>query len=382
MREIALYIHFPFCLKKCRYCDFVSYPGQGDDCYSDYFHSVYQELMERGKTDSIEGASIKSIYFGGGTPSLASPKVLGQFLSLLSGYFVFSPSIEVTLEANPGTLHPQKLRFLSEIGVNRLSLGIQSFNDRHLRFLGRTYAATDVFRVLEEVVNACLFPNYSVDMIYSLPLQTLSSWKKEIEFFFQYDPPHISIYNLTVSPQVPLYSFWKRHRAVFPSQDEEATLYQWTRKVLRKRGYDQYEISNFARPGYECLHNLTYWRNQESLGLGVSACSYLEGKRQKNTWSYKRYRQMIESGRLPTVMQEILPPHQKMVEDIILALRTREGISRDRLLRHYPLEMVRPKQTILQRLTTAGLLRETSDGWTLSPRGIRLANQVFVELMD
>ena len=382
MREIALYVHVPFCLNKCRYCDFVSFPNRSNDCITEYFQLVSRELKIRVINDGLQGLGLKSLYFGGGTPSLSDPVVLSGFLTLLPEYFILSPSIEVTLEANPGTLTPQKLGDLADIGVNRLSLGVQSFQDRYLSFLGRTYRTADVYRLLDELVNSRIYTNFSVDLMYSLPFQTFSDWKKEIDSLSRYRPPHVSIYNLTLGQRVSLGPFFRRHRMVFPDQDWEAAIYRWTLMVLRRMGYDRYEISNFAQPGFECTHNLTYWRNQEYLGLGVSACSFLKGIRLKNTRLMNHYRKSIEMDHSPVVSEEALPLNQKLVEEMILALRTREGINTERLLQNYPSDLVETKLSQMYHMAKDGFLRKIEGGWVLSSRGTLIANQIFIDLMD
>jgi len=271
MREIALYVHVPFCIRKCRYCDFVSFPSCSEENIRHYFLTVAQELHFRVIHNKLQGTHLKSVYFGGGTPSLAPSDILSNFLQLLRQYFILDHSIEITLEANPGTIHSEKLRNLSNIGINRLSIGIQSFQDRYLSFLGRTYCSKDVFQLLDEFKTSEVFQNYSFDLIYGLPFQTFSEWKAEMKTLLRYQPPHFSIYNLTVNRKVPLYPFSTHHPMVFPDQDLLAGMYRWTKIVAGKQGYERYEISNFAQPGYECIHNYTYWRNQEYLGVGVSS---------------------------------------------------------------------------------------------------------------
>lgn len=382
MREIALYIHIPFCIQKCRYCDFVSYPNLRPDSIADYFKVLAQELQIRTEKDNLQDMVLKSIYFGGGTPSLVAPKVLKDFLLLLHQNFRFLESVEITVEANPGTLNSEKIRELAQLGVNRLSLGVQSFQNRFLSFLGRTYQEKDVHSLLIDLMETGSFLNWSFDLMYGLPFQTFSDWKKEIEHLLRYQPPHFSLYNLTLSQQVPLGSFSKSHSALFPGQDWEASIYRWTQQLLGKYGYKRYEISNFARPGYECLHNLTYWRNQEYLGLGVSSCSYLRGIRMRNVSTLSHYYKKIRNCQSPVVTKDILNVKQKLSEEMILALRTSEGIETGKLFKTYPESLVQEKLILLESFAQNNFIYEKAGRWILTSRGTLIANQLFLEILD
>lgn len=382
MKEIALYIHVPFCIQKCRYCDFVSYPNRQSDSIADYFKVLIQELQIRTKYDSLQDIVLKSIYFGGGTPSLVSPEILKDFLLHLRQNFQFSKFIEITIEANPGTLNPEKIRDFAYVGINRLSLGIQSFQNRFLSFLGRSYQEKDVHNLLIHLMNSGSFLNWNFDLMYGLPFQTFSDWKKEIEYVLLYQPSHFSLYNLTLSQRVPLGSFLKSHLASFPGQDWEASIYRWTQQVLGKYGYKRYEISNFAQPGYECLHNLTYWRNQEYLGLGVSSCSYLRGIRMRNTSSLSHYQKKIKNGQSPVIMKDILNVKQKLAEEMILALRTSEGVETEKLFKTYPEPFVQEKLILLENFVQSHLVYKRAGRWILTSRGTLIANQLFLEILD
>jgi oxygen-independent coproporphyrinogen-3 oxidase len=382
MREIALYIHVPFCIQKCRYCDFVSYPYLQPESISDYFKVLTQELQIRTENDKLQSVVLKSIYFGGGTPSLVSPEILNDFLLLLRQNFRFSESIEITVEANPGTLNSEKIREFAHLGVNRLSIGIQSFQNRFLSFLGRAYREKEVHNLLTELIDTGLFLNWSFDLMYGLPFQTFSDWKKEMEHLLMYQPPHFSLYNLTLSHQVPLRIFLKKHFALFPGQDWEASIYRWTQQILRKYGYRRYEISNFAKPGYECLHNLTYWRNQEYLGLGVSSSSYLGGIRMRNASTLSHYQKRIKNCQSPVVTKDILNLKQKLAEEMILALRTSEGVETEKLFKTYPESLVQEKLIQLEDFAQSHFIHEREGRWILTSRGTLIANQLFLEILD
>ena len=381
MKQLSLYFHFPFCLKRCRYCDFVSYPQRDRYIHLQYKEAVFQEIGWKVEEENLRGAKLSTIYLGGGTPSLLFPEDVGEILNYLQHFFTFSSSIEITMEVNPETVNEKKINSLQKVGVNRLSVGVQSFNPRFLRFLGRSSSSEQVKDILLQMEKSG-YCSWSLDLIYSLPWQSFGEWQKEIEQVLVYRPPHLSIYNLTLSPLVPLYQFAKYHAGVFPSPEEEAFYFEWATEKLEREGYRHYEISNFAQPGAECHHNLNYWKEGEYLGVGVSAWSYLGGKRQKNTSSLKNYFQRIKKGKTPITFQEELEPYQKLAEDIILHLRTKEGITVSYLLARYEREKIEVKLKCLEYLSQEGFIIREGERFYLSNKGILVANQIFQEILD
>ncbi|HXL02129.1 MAG TPA: radical SAM family heme chaperone HemW [Candidatus Atribacteria bacterium] len=381
MKKLSLYFHFPFCVKRCRYCDFVSYPGRDRSFHLKYKEAVFEEIALKVVEENLQGRELTTIYLGGGTPSLLLPEDVEEILNYLQCFFTFSSSIEITMEVNPETVNREKINSFRKAGVNRLSVGVQSFNPRFLRFLGRASSLEQIENVLLQIKKA-RYPSWNLDLLYSLPFQSFSEWQKEVECALAYHPPHLSIYNLTLSPLVPLYQLVKYHPRIFPSLDEEALYFEWAMEKLEREGYKHYEISNFAQPGAECRHNLNYWREGEYLGVGVSAWSYLEGRRQKNTSSLKNYLKRIEEGKSPLTFQEKLEPYQKLAEDIILHLRTKEGIETSYLLARYQREEVENKLKCLEYLFQEGFIIKEAERFYLSKKGILVANQIFQEVLD
>ncbi|HQE25081.1 MAG TPA: radical SAM family heme chaperone HemW [Candidatus Atribacteria bacterium] len=381
MKELSLYFHFPFCLKRCRYCDFVSYPRRDRSFHLEYEKAVFQEIAWKVEEESLRGRELSTVYLGGGTPSLLFPEDVERMLNYLQGFFTFSPSVEITMEVNPETVNGDKIKAFQEAGVNRFSVGVQSFNPRFLYFLGRSSSLGQIENVLSSMEKIHC-SSWSLDLLYSLPFQSLPEWQQDIEHALIYHPPHLSIYNLTLSPVVPLYSFARRHSRVFPSPDEEALYFEWTMEKLEQEGYIHYEISNFAQPGAECSHNLTYWRGGEYLGVGVSAWSYLGGRRQKNTSSLKNYLRRLEEGKSPLTFQEELEAHQKLAEDIMLRLRTKEGVQSSYLLTRYRRGEVETKLKCLEYLSQEGFIIKEGERFALSKKGILVANQIFQEILD
>lgn len=323
MSVLGLYVHIPFCARRCAYCDFVSYPFVTDEVV--FVALLQKELDLRIQAGCFEGKTIHSVYFGGGTPSLLSPSLLGDFLETLEKKKLLALPCEVTLEVNPETVTRRQLQSWEALPITRLSVGVQSFQRQYLLFLGRNTSCEAIHSALQ-TIREMGWKNWNMDLIYGLPLQDFSTWQDDIERALSYAPPHISIYSLTIEPGVPLSGFFHRHRRLFPSPDAQAYLFRLAEGMLSRAGYLHYEVSNFALPGFECRHNLIYWRNGEYVGLGPSAWTHLEGKREKNTRSLRRYAQRVQRGELPVVFREELPKGDKAFESIALALRTSRGV--------------------------------------------------------
>jgi oxygen-independent coproporphyrinogen-3 oxidase len=373
MKELGIYVHIPFCLRKCSYCDFVSYPFRGEG--EEFFSLLFEELRLKVHALQLEGRKVCSVYFGGGTPSILAPSLFGDFLRKLQSYCTLSFPLEVTLEVNPETVTEARLLEWREAGILRLSLGVQSFAPRYLFLLGRSASLETLHRALQKVV-ASGWENWNIDLIYGLPLQDFDSWGEDLSEALRYAPPHISVYNLTLSPVAPLFSFFRRHFRLFPSPDEQAYLFRFAEERLAAAGYVHYEVSNFARPGYECRHNLLYWRNGEYLGLGPSSWSHVGGKRQKNAKTLRGYRKALENGRCPIVFEEELSREEKVFEDFLLLLRTRQGV---------PLSLVhsfedQELRDLLLAFVAEGLLLEEDGRLYPSSSGFLLLHQVLAEV--
>ncbi len=381
MKKLSLYFHFPFCVKRCRYCDFVSYPRRDRHAHLKYKKAVFQEIALKVEEEGLRGSELSTVYLGGGTPSLLFSEDVEEILNYLRHFFAFSSSIEITMEVNPETVNGDKIRAFREAGINRFSVGVQSFNPHFLCFLGRSSSLEQIENVLS-CMGKINCSSWSLDLLYSLPFQSFLEWQREVESALVYHPPHFSIYDLTFSPRVPLYQFAKRHPGIFPSSDEEALYFEWAMERLDSEGYRHYEISNFAQPGAECRHNLNYWSDGEYLGVGTSAWSYLGGRRQKNTSSLKNYFTRLREGRTPLTFQEELAPHQKLTEDIMLRLRTEEGVKTSYLLAQYKREEVESKLKCLEFLSKEGFIIKEEERFYLSQKGMLVANQIFQEILD
>lgn len=365
MECAAVYLHVPYCLQKCAYCDFVSFPIAGRESQlAAYPDLLLQELALRAKQVDFSGA--KTVYFGGGTPSLLDPNAVARLLAL------FPHAEEITLEANPETVDLSKLQAFRAAGVNRLSFGVQSFDDALLCAMGRAHRADrakDAVRWAKEAG----FANISIDLIYGLPDQTLAGWETDLQQALALDVPHISLYGLSIEPETP----WGREGVQPADEDLSADMLELAVSTLKQAGYGHYEISNFARSGWESRHNLAYWQRKNYLGVGVAAAGCLAERRMYNAADLPAYSAALAAGRLPVAEEEVLDMESVMAETVFLALRTAEGLSFARFAALFGVDARKRYAAEIRRLSQAGLLAVDADGMHLTERGMMLGNQAF-----
>lgn len=316
----GIYIHVPFCRHKCSYCDFVSFPDKID--YADaYMACLYKELKMRG--DELKDYEFDTVYFGGGTPSYIPPKLILGAMNQIRACFNLKKDAEITLELNPGTIGEAKVKTYLQAGINRFSIGLQTAIDEQLADLGRIHNARDyVFatKLLEG-------QNFSTDVMLGLKNQTKDDVRKTIELAVACGSKHISMYALTVEDGTPIYTDYLNGE--LPDSDEVAELYEYGKTLLEEKGFKRYEVSNFAKEGYESKHNLNYWKRGEYIGVGVSASSFMCGRRFTNTFDLDEYMKCIISGFYPAVTSEKVEESDAKFEFVMLALRTAQGLSLD-----------------------------------------------------
>lgn len=369
--DIALYIHVPFCRRRCSYCAFTSYPCRKADIPT-YVRALTSELSR------LEvNRHVRTIYLGGGTPSLLSVEQLGDILGAAHSLFTVDSDAEITMEANPGTVDAAYLAAARGLGINRLSLGVQSLNDRELALLGRIHTAVEVKQAIRCARDAG-FGNVNVDLIYGLPSQTTDGWRETLEKALAMRPEHLSLYALSLEAATPL------HRAVregtLPGIDPDfaADQYELAEDLLAAAGYRHYEISNWALAGRECRHNLFYWHNQPYLGAGVAAHSWLGGHRLANTSSLDDYLAAYAGNMvLPPDMDEEIGPETELAETVILGLRLDEGVSVDDIHDRFGIDVTARYGGVIEAMTAAGLLEYTGGRLHLTRRGRLLSNEVF-----
>ncbi|MEN3037688.1 MAG: radical SAM family heme chaperone HemW [Candidatus Kryptonium sp.] len=319
-RMSGIYIHIPFCERKCIYCDF--YSVENLEQINMFLNSVLNEIeIFKSEADFLNEVCFETIYFGGGTPSLLEVYQIEKILNAFYKSFKIADKVEITVEANPGTVDKNKLSGFRSIGINRLSFGVQSFFNDDLEFLGRIHTSKDA---IESIISAfdSGFENVNVDLIFGLPQQSKEKWIKNLLKAVELNVPHISAYNLIVEKGTPLNEMVRRGKVKLLSGDEEAELYEITMETLEGFNYIHYEVSNYARWGFECRHNLKYWEYENYIGFGPSAHSFWENKRWWNVANLKKYISAIENGKLPIANFEILSEEKMIEEFIYLGLRS------------------------------------------------------------
>jgi len=377
--SIGLYIHVPFCLKKCSYCSFVSSPfKEGDE--SIYAAALTGEMKMRADLLTAGEKKVDSIFIGGGTPTCLSEKHLALIFESIFHYFSVDASSEITVESNPGTLNPKKLATLKEVRVNRISMGVQACQPELLNLLGRIHSYRDA-EATYFLARAAGFNNISMDLMFGIPGQTMDQWKECLERVSDLRPDHISAYCLHLEVGTPLYDRVMAGEAVMSSEDLEADMFSFLIDYLRSLGYAHYEISNFALAGRSCRHNLKYWNNERYLGLGPSAHSSLGGRRFSNDPGLARYALRISEGVLPQCWEEKIDVKTEMSETVFLGLRLVEGLDTEEFRKRFGLVFEEVYRDQIQRLVGLGLIEFAGQKIRLSQRGLMLGNMVFAEFV-
>lgn len=367
-----LYIHIPFCISKCIYCDFLSIPYD-EDIAVEYITAVAKESELR---SSIAG-ELKTVYIGGGTPTILPAGELVRLFRHLRQVFDISLDAEITFEANPGTIDREKVIALKEVGVNRFSLGIQSFIDRELRLLGRIHGASDGIRAIE-LIRGCGIKNLSIDLIYGIPWQKMKDWQYNISRAIELSPEHISIYELTPERGTPLYEYIREEKLRKPEEDAIVEMYYHAIDMLTSAGYRHYEISNLARDGFECRHNLNYWNRGQYIGIGAGAHSFIGDRRMKNTGDIKRYIELSKTGNLAIDESIELSCEEAIKEFIFLGLRKTEGLN----IREFSYALGIDLIKVSEELIDEGLLIADGNYLRLTRKGIVISNSIITELFE
>ncbi|HEU5367997.1 MAG TPA: radical SAM family heme chaperone HemW [Ktedonobacterales bacterium] len=388
LRTLSLYVHVPFCHAKCHYCDFNSYAGQLR-WREPYVQALLREITWAGDLASRSGAAgrpigqpwpCRTIFFGGGTPSLLTAEQVLQIVEAARQAFIVQAGAEITLEANPGTLEQEHLMALRAGGVNRLSMGAQSFDAGLLRWMGRIHGPEEIERAFY-LARSAGFENINLDFMFGLPDQRMEQWETTLERALALAPDHLSLYALIVEEGTPLQR-WVEQGRVRPADDDlTAEMYLLAQRRLAEAGYVQYEISNWAKPGKACQHNLTYWHNRPYLGVGAGAHSSFAGRRFSTALKVRDYIERVQSSGNALVESEEIGQDLEMTETAMLALRLNEGLSLALFEQRYgkPFEQVFGER--LAPIEAAGLL-ERSDGMIrLSEQGRLLGNEVFIRLL-
>ena len=375
---LALYIHTPFCVRKCTYCGFYStnYAGHSAD---EYLLSLEREAAGLGRT--LSDRVFSTVYIGGGTPVVFSLKQLDVLLSLVSRFFRIEAGAERTVEANPNCVSTEKLALLRDRGITRLSLGVQSLLDPMLSFLGRTHTATQAVEAFRLARNSG-FDTIGIDLIYGIPGQTDGQWNDTLNRVVNLGPEHISAYNLSLDEGSLLKAEVEEGRVMMPDDDTVASQYEAARSLLRGAGYEQYEISNFCLPGQTCRHNKHYWQRGEYLGLGPGAWSFIQGRRYRNIPDIREYCLRISRGLTTYVDEERPDDDQTANETVMLALRTTTGLNLEQYTRDYGARRTRKLLERAESLRHSGLIEIVRGQLRLSDRAFPIANELLVRLFS
>ncbi|MFC7681476.1 radical SAM family heme chaperone HemW [Paenibacillus sp. GCM10028914] len=376
-RTEAVYIHIPFCTNKCFYCDFNSYVLK-DQPVMDYLQALERE-MEMTVKASPPGV-IKSIFVGGGTPTVLKPNEMEYFLKTVKDHFpVWDDNIEFSMEANPGTTDLEKLSVMREGGVNRVSFGVQAFQNDLLTGIGRIHNTDDVYRSLENAKKAG-FDNMSIDLMFGLPNQTVEMLSESVTRALELGLPHYSIYSLKVEENTLFHTLYQKNQLPLPDEEDELNMYLLLMNRMKEAGYDQYEISNFAKPGFESKHNMTYWFNEDYYGLGAGAHGYVGRMRHMNIKGVNPYIEAVKHG-LPRLDSFTISQEEAMEDFLMVGLRVLEGISRSRFEQQFGTSLDVVFARPLHKMVNAGLLDTTDEGYKLSDKGVLFGNEVFAEFI-
>jgi oxygen-independent coproporphyrinogen III oxidase len=377
----SLYVHIPFCEKKCLYCDFYSIENRSS--MVDFLSALHREIeMYRSLGD---GVTFETVFFGGGTPSLLSPEQLGSLLSHLHEVYKIGSDAEITVETNPGTVTTEKLRAYRSLGVNRLSIGIQSFHEDELKFLSRIHDANQALQCVR-LARAAGFENLSIDLIFSIPGQTLARWKSNLNQALSLAPQHISAYSLIVEENTPLARLVASKQVSPNPVEEEAEMYEFTMKFLGSHGFEHYEVSNYARPGFRSRHNYNYWTHENYLGFGPSAHSFWKqqeagfGKRWWNIANLSHYCERLLGNQLPLTSQEFVKARELMNERVFLGLRS-DGLDLTRFEREFGVLLSDTHESTINQLINEEYAAIEDRRLRLTPKGFLLCDEISERLL-
>jgi oxygen-independent coproporphyrinogen III oxidase len=373
----ALYLHIPFCRSKCHYCSFVSYPDQ-QPLHRRYVAALNRELL----TTPHLGATreLHSVFFGGGTPTVLPSPDLITILTTCRQVFRFAGDCEISIEANPGTVDGPGLLSLQRAGLNRLSIGVQSFQAKELEFLGRCHSPLEAVAAVDLARKGGI-TNISIDLIYGLPGQNATIWRDNLQKALDLGVEHLSLYQLTLEENTPLARDYRNGKFSLPPEEEILEMDQLNQDLCHAAGLHQYEISNFAKPDRQCRHNTTYWQNEEYWAVGAGAVSYLDGRREQRLSQPLAYCQAVEEGRSTLLESEELDHEGQFRETVVMGLRMNRGISLNRITTRFALDPISYYGPSLEKLINAGFIAVDDGHLHLTNQGRLLANVVLAELV-
>lgn len=369
---LELYVHIPFCVRKCQYCDFLSGPSD-EETKDRYIEALLKEIRAAEHTEDYE---IVSVFIGGGTPSALKAEAIASIMRTLQEQFFFCEDAEVTIEANPGTVDLEKLTIYRNVGINRLSLGLQSTDAEELKLLGRIHSYEEFLKSYEWAREAG-FSNINIDLMFAIPGQTGEAWRQHLYQVAELNPEHISAYSLIIEEGTP----FAEQNLDLPDEDTEYQMYEDTAEILERYGYRQYEISNYAKQGYMCRHNAGYWQRREYLGFGLGASSLYGGMRFSNT---RRMQEYLKESRNPDQIRKdvtVLLRNERIEEFMFLGLRMTEGISEKKFEENFDVRLMDVYGNILQKYEETGFMEHIETKWRLTRKGIHVSNHILADFL-
>ena len=369
---LELYVHIPFCVRKCQYCDFLSGPSD-EETKDRYIEALLKEIRAAEHTEDYE---IVSVFIGGGTPSALKAEAIASIMRTLQEQFFFCEDAEVTIEANPGTVDLEKLTIYRNVGINRLSLGLQSTDAEELKLLGRIHSYEEFLKSYEWAREVG-FSNINIDLMFAIPGQTGEAWRQHLYQVAELNPEHISAYSLIIEEGTP----FAEQNLDLPDEDTEYQMYEDTAEILERYGYRQYEISNYAKQGYMCRHNAGYWQRREYLGFGLGASSLYRGMRFSNT---RRMQEYLKESRNPDQIRKdvtVLSRNERIEEFMFLGFRMTEGISEKKFEENFDVRLMDVYGDILQKYEETGFVEHIETKWRLTRKGIHVSNHILADFL-
>ncbi|MFL8709799.1 radical SAM family heme chaperone HemW [Clostridioides sp. GD02377] len=390
---LGLYIHIPFCVKKCKYCDFNSYKMDIDakkryieDLKIEmelYSNKLYKDNKYKKKEDYHLNSddTITSIFVGGGTPSILTSDEIREIFTSVRAMFNIDKNAEITIECNPGTLTLEKLKTMKDIGINRLSIGLQAVQEQHLNFIGRIHTYEEFEKNYKDALSVG-FKNINIDLMYSLPNQTLCDWKETLQKVSDLNPTHISAYSLILEEGTELYNMYENNKFELIDENMDIEMYEYTINYLKSKGYNQYEISNYSKDGYNCEHNILYWECEHYIGLGAGASGYINKNRYNNLESLDDYHLSLTKREKPIQENEILSEKDMIEEKIFMGLRMNKGIEFEDFKKKFGLDFREKYNKQIEMLLDRKLINQSFEGIQLTQKGRKISNSIFIEFME
>ena len=390
---LGLYVHIPFCVKKCKYCDFNSYKMDIDSKkrYIEdlkiemelYSNKLYKDNKYKNKEccSLNKNDKITSIFVGGGTPSILTSDEIREVFISIKEMFDIDENAEITIECNPGTLTLEKLKTMKEIGINRLSIGLQAIQEKHLNFIGRIHTYEEFEKNYKDALSVG-FKNINIDLMYSLPNQTLCDWKETLEKVVHLNPTHISAYSLILEEGTELYNMYESNKFELIDENVDIDMYEYTINYLKSKGYNQYEISNYSKEGYNCEHNILYWECEHYIGIGAGASGYINENRYNNVESLEDYHLSLVKREKPIQENEILSKKDMIEEKIFMGLRMNKGIKFEDFKKKFGIDFREKYNKQIEMLLARKLINQSFEGIQLTQKGREISNSVFIEFME